>query len=98
MRHEYDIEACRWCNGDGKDHGTLGMAVVRDCPRCAGSGRIYVTSRESVTGRRRVYKGPAPTDQPRAATKAAVQQQELTEALQKSRQPKRRANARSHAA
>lgn len=71
-----DIENCLWCRGDGKDHGTLGMAQVRDCPRCAGSGRVYVTSRESTTGRRRVYKGPAPR-----AGVAALQQQELTEAL-----------------
>jgi hypothetical protein len=98
MQHEFDIETCRWCNGDGKDHGTLGMAVVRDCPRCAGSGRVRVTSRESVTGRRRVYKGPAASDRPRAAVVAARQQQELTEALQRSTQPKRRANARSHVA
>lgn len=60
MQGEFDVESCRWCNGDGKDHGTLGMPVVRECPRCEGSGRVQVTSRESVTGRRRVYKGPAP--------------------------------------
>jgi hypothetical protein len=74
--------------GDGKDHGTLGMAVVRDCPRCAGSGRIYVTSRESVTGRRRVYKGPAP----RAGIVAAAQQQELTQML---RTPKSRGRGKA---
>lgn len=60
MQAEFDVENCRWCNGDGKDHGTLGMPVVRECPRCEGSGRVQVSSRESVTGRRRVYKGPAP--------------------------------------
>jgi len=59
MNSEYDVDSCAWCRGDGKDHGTLGMTVVRDCPRCEGSGRVYVTARESVTGRRRVYKGPA---------------------------------------
>src|SRR5690348_10375147 len=60
MQVDFDIEHCRWCKGDGQDHGTLGMPVVRDCPRCEGSGKVYVTSRESATGRRRVYKGPAP--------------------------------------
>lgn len=94
MRHEFDMEGCRWCNGDGKDHGTLGMAVVRDCPRCAGSGRVYVTRRESVTGRRRVYKGPAP----RPGVTAALQQQQLHESLQKPKRANRRADARSHAA
>jgi len=86
MQSDLGAEACRWCNGDGKDHGTLGMPVVRDCPRCAGSGRVYVSARESVTGRRRVYKGPAP----KPSVVAAQQQQELTEALQKPKQTKRR--------
>ena len=94
MQVELDIEHCRWCNGDGKDHGTLGMPVVRDCPRCEGSGRVYVTSRESATGRRRVYKGAAP----KAGAVAVRQQQELTEALQKPRRANRRKDARSHAA
>src|SRR5690348_4099493 len=98
MQADFDIEHCRWCNGDGKDHGTLGMLVVRDCPRCEGSGRIYVTSRESATGRRRVYKGAAPADQLRAGMVAAHHQQELTEALQKPRRASRRKDARSHAA
>jgi hypothetical protein len=40
------------------------MTAVRPCPRCEGSGRVYVTARESVTGRRRVYKGPAFADPP----------------------------------
>lgn len=94
MQSGHEIESCRWCQGDGKDHGTLGMAQVRDCPRCEGSGRVYVTSRESTTGRRRVYKGPAP----KAGVIAARQQQELTQALQKSRRtPPRKKDARSHA-
>lgn len=93
MRADLDIEHCRWCNGDGKDHGTLGMPVVRDCPRCQGSGRVYVTSRESATGRRRVYKGAAP----RPGVAAAHQQQELSEALQKPRSATRRKEARSRA-
>jgi DnaJ-class molecular chaperone len=91
----YDIENCLWCRGDGKDHGTLGMAQVRDCPRCEGSGRVYVTNRESVTGRRRVYKGPAP----RPGVIATYQQQELTEVLQRpKRHTPRKKDARSHAA
>ena len=94
MRADLDIEACRWCNGDGKDHGTLGMPVVRDCPRCEGSGRVYVTSRESATGRRRVYKGAAP----RPGATAARHQQELTETLQKPKRASRRKDVRSHAA
>jgi DnaJ-class molecular chaperone len=94
MRNEFDIEACRWCNGDGKDHGTLGMVVVRDCPRCAGSGRVHVSSRESVTGRRRVYKGPAP----KSGVTAALQQQQLHESLQKPGRTGRRKDVRSHAA
>lgn len=94
MQQVYEIDDCLWCRGDGKDHGTLGMAQVRDCPRCEGSGRIYVTCRESTTGRRRVYKGPAPR-----IGLAAQQQQELTEALQKTRRPKtRKKDARHHAA
>lgn len=95
MLSDYDIADCGWCRGDGKDHGTLGMARVRECPRCEGSGRVYVTSRESTTGRRRVYKGPAP----KAGVIVAQHQQELTEMLQK---PKRgqakKKDARSHAA
>lgn len=87
MRLEHDIAACEWCRGDGRDHGTLGMTQVRDCPRCAGSGRVYVSSRESVTGRRRTYKGPAP----KAGVTAARQQQELTETLRK---PKRAARGK----
>lgn len=95
MRAEYDIAGCEWCKGDGKDHGTLGMATVRDCPRCAGSGRVYVTSRESATGRRRVYKGPAP----KPGVIAAMHQQELTEALKRpKRAGARRTDARNHAA
>ncbi|HEX7965706.1 MAG TPA: hypothetical protein VF651_08320 [Gammaproteobacteria bacterium] len=94
MQSEQEIEACGWCKGDGKDHATLGMARVRDCPRCAGSGRVYVTSRESTTGRRRVYKGPVP----KPAVLAARQQQELTEALQKPKNRSRRKDGRSHAA
>jgi hypothetical protein len=94
MQVDFDIEHCRWCNGDGKDHGTLGMPVVRDCPRCEGSGRVYVTSKESATGRRRVYKGAAP----RPGAAATQQQQELTEALQKPKRTNRRKDARSHAA
>lgn len=87
MELQNDIVNCQWCKGDGRDHGTLGMATVRDCPRCTGSGRVYVTSRESTTGRRRVYKGPAP----KPGVVAAQQQQELTEALKK---PRRRAGTR----
>ena len=49
MLNEHDIAACEWCHGDGKDHASLGQPTVRDCPRCAGSGRVYVTSRESAT-------------------------------------------------
>lgn len=94
MQADFDIEQCRWCNGDGKDHGTLGMQVVRDCPRCEGSGRVYVTSKESATGRRRVYKGAAP----KPGVVAARHQQELTEALQKPKRASRRKDARSHAA
>jgi hypothetical protein len=94
MQADMDIEHCRWCNGDGKDHGTLGMPVVRDCPRCQGSGRVYVTSKESATGRRRVYKGAAP----KPGMVAVLQQQELTEALQKPKRTSRRKDARSHAA
>ncbi len=102
MQSEHDVTECLWCRGDGKDHGTLGMLQVRDCPRCAGSGRVYVTSRESTTGRRRVYKGPAPR-----AGAAARQQQELTEALATQRgarsntgsaRQRRVKDARSHAA
>jgi DnaJ-class molecular chaperone len=60
MKSDFDTADCGWCKGDGKDHGTLGMARVRECPRCEGSGRVFVTNRESATGRRRVYKGAAP--------------------------------------
>lgn len=103
MRAEHDTEACLWCRGDGKDHGTLGMGTVRDCPRCEGSGRVYVTNRESTAGRRRVYKGPAPKPgvvaaltQIFAPAKSALPPslavaQELTEALKK---PGRRAGTR----
>lgn len=95
MQSEFEMTDCLWCQGDGKDHGTLGMAQVRDCPRCAGSGRVYVTSRESTTGRRRVYKGPAP----RGGVTAARQQQELTEALRKTKHARPRTkHARRHAA
>lgn len=87
MHAEHATEVCPWCTGDGKDHGTLGMATVRDCPRCQGSGRVYVTNRESATGRRRVYKGPAP----KPSVVAALQQQQLTEALKK---PRRRTGTR----
>ena len=95
MLNEHDIAACEWCRGDGKDHASLGQPTVRDCPRCAGSGRVYVTSRESATGRRRVYKGPAP----RPGIMAACQQQQLTEAVQAAKpKPARSKSARSHAA
>lgn len=95
MRAEHDVVSCEWCRGDGRDHGTLGMAVVRDCPRCAGSGWVYVTSRESTTGRRRVYKGPAP----RPAVVAAHQQQELTEMVKGTkRKAKPKARGRRRAA
>lgn len=96
MHADYEVTDCLWCRGDGKDHGTLGMAQVRDCPRCEGSGRVYVTSRESVTGRRRVYKGPAP----KPGLRALHQQQELTEALQQRprKHTPRKKDARSHAA
>ena len=102
MLSENDVTECLWCRGDGKDHGTLGMPQVRACPRCAGSGRVYVTSRESTTGRRRVYKGPAP----RAGAAALRQQQELTETLATQRgaaktggaRQRRVKDARSHAA
>jgi hypothetical protein len=86
MQGDHEVEACRWCNGDGKDHGTLGMSRLRDCQRCAGSGRVYVTRKESTTGRRRVYKGPAP----KPGVVASLQQQELTEALQKPKRQQRR--------
>jgi DnaJ-class molecular chaperone len=76
-----DIANCRWCNGDGKDHGTVGMAMVRNCPRCEGSGRVYVTSRESATGRRRVYKAPAARF--REGPMSAKQVQRLNAAMQK---------------
>ena len=100
MQSEFEMTDCLWCQGDGKDHGTLGMAQVRDCPRCAGSGRVYVTNRESTTGRRRVYKGPAP----RGGVTAARQQQELTDSLKHVREKaggsrqRRTKDARSHAA
>ncbi len=93
MQNEHEITPCGWCCGDGKDHGTLGMPSVRDCPRCLGSGRVYVTSRESTTGRRRVYKGPAP----KPGMAAALQQQELNESLRKPKRA-RKTDARSHAA
>lgn len=57
---EYDVEVCQWCRGDGKDHGSMGLGQNRTCQRCQGSGRVLVTDRESVTGRRRNYKGAAP--------------------------------------
>jgi len=103
MHADHDVTECQWCRGDGKDHGTLGMATVRECPRCEGSGRVYVTKRESATGRRRVYKGPAP----KPGVVAALQQQELTEALKKpgrragtrrKKTKKRRAGGKRHAA
>ena len=97
QKQHHDIESCPWCRGDGKDHGTLGMAQVRDCPRCEGSGRVYVTSRESATGRRRVYKGPAPANRLKAAVIAAQQQQQLTEALQRPKRTRKK-DARRHAA
>ena len=77
MEAKDEIAPCQWCRGDGKDHGTLGMATVRECPRCRGSGGVFVTSRDSVSGRRRVYKGPAP----KPGVTAARQQQELTALL-----------------
>lgn len=89
-----DVEACRWCNGDGKDHATLGMAHVRDCGRCGGSGKVYVTSRESATGRRRVYKGPVP----KPSVVAASQQQQLNETLQKPKPKEQKQSGRSNAA
>ena len=99
MLAEYDIAACEWCRGDGRDHGTLGMATVRDCPRCTGSGRVYVTSRESTTGRRRVYKGPAP----KPAVVVARQEQELTERVKVTKHKRKsktkpKAHGRRHAA
>ena len=95
MGPQNDIADCQWCKGDGKDHGTLGMTTVRDCLRCEGSGRVYVTNRESTTGRRRVYKGPAP----KPGVVAARHQQELTELLKKPRQAKtHKKDARRHAA
>lgn len=95
MPSEFDVTECLWCQGDGKDHGTLGMVQVRDCPRCEGSGRVYVTSRESVTARRRVYKGPAPTP----GVVAAQEQEQLTEILKKPKRVAARAkHGRSHAA
>jgi len=95
MHEDHDVMACQWCRGDGKDHATLGMLTVRDCPRCAGSGRVYVSNRESVTGRRRVYQGPAP----KSGIVAARQQQELNEVLQKPKRAKtRKKHARRHAA
>ena len=93
---------CLWCKGDGKDHGTLGMAVIRDCPRCAGSGRVYLNSRRAMSGRRRVYQSPAPRPipdnapaPPAAAQTAAVQQQELTEMVQKTRRLRRGSRAKT---
>jgi hypothetical protein len=59
---------------------------------------VRVSSRESATGRRRIYQGPAP------GVAAARQQQELTEALQKQTRvgvrvgANKKANGRSHAA
>lgn len=95
MLEGHDVMDCQWCRGDGKDHATLGWPQPRDCPRCAGSGRVHVTSRESVTGRRRVYKGPAP----KPGVVAAHQQQELNEALQRPKRAKpRKQHARRHAA
>lgn len=95
MHSEYEVADCLWCQGDGKDHGTLGMAQVRECPRCAGSGKVHVTSRESTTGRRRVYKGPAP----KPGVTAVRQQQELTETLRRPKRPHtHKKDARSHAA
>jgi DnaJ-class molecular chaperone len=94
MHADHEVTDCQWCRGDGKDHGTLGMAQVRDCPRCEGSGRVYVTNRESTTGRRRVYKGPAP----KRSVIATPQQQELTESLQRRKRQTRKKDARSHAA
>lgn len=95
MHEVHDVMECQWCRGDGKDHATLGLPTVRDCPRCAGSGRVYVSNRESVTGRRRVYKGPAP----KAGVIAALQQQELNEALLKPKRAKtRKKHGRRHAA
>lgn len=95
MQETFDITNCQWCMGDGKDHGTLGFPVIRDCPRCEGSGRVYVSSRESVTGRRRVYKGPAP----RPGVIAACQQQQLNEALSRpGKGAQRKKNDRRHAA
>src|SRR5215469_13435704 len=90
MQAEHDIAACEWCQGDGKDHATLGMPVVRDCPRCDGSRRGYMTNRDSTTGRRRVYKGPAP----KPGLTASAQQQQLTEIVKRTkrtRKKKRRA-------
>ena len=95
MLNAYDVTDCLWCKGDGKDHGTLGMALVRECPRCEGSGRVYTTNRESATGRRRVYKGPAP----RPGIVAAREQEQLTQILKKpTRSTTRAKHGRSHAA
>ena len=98
MQADLDIEHCRWCNGDGRDHATLGMPVVRDCTRCEGSGRVYVTRRESATGRRRVYKGAAPAEPLRAGLAAAPHPQEQSETVQKLKRTSRRKDGRSHAA
>lgn len=75
---EHAIDKCQWCRGSGKDGATMGMPVVRDCPRCLGSGKVYVTSKESVTGRRRVFKGPVPK-----LVQAAQEQRQLNETLKK---------------
>jgi len=90
MLNGHEVMDCQWCRGDGKDHATLGMPRVRDCPRCAGSGRVYVSNRGSVTGRRRVYKGPAP----KPGVIAALQQQELNEVLQKPKRGSKRVKTR----
>lgn len=102
MLNGHEVMECQWCRGDGKDHATLGLPQVRDCPRCAGSGRVYVSNRESVTGRRRVYQGPAPSQilaPASLAVIAAQQQQELTEALRKPKRGKqKKKHRRPHAA
>jgi hypothetical protein len=55
---------------------------------------VYVTSHESATGRRRVYKGPAP----KPGVIAARQQQELNELLAKPKRKKQKKHDRPHAA
>jgi hypothetical protein len=89
MLEEYDVSECQWCRGDGKDHGTLGMGTVRDCLRCAGSGRVY--------------KGPAPRAGLEAARQQQELTETLRKPRRRIGTPrmknkKRRKSARRHAA